>query len=277
MFAQAMKSFKKITLHEKEIGVEFESILFHHEERRQKCIICFHGYTAAPPQFLEIGKLLFDQGYNVYIPRLTLHGFADKSTDTSSLTSAKLKEHLDKSIEIAQNLGNSISIIGLSLGGVLGGLALNKYKYVESIVLISPAFAFNVGPKALKGALAGALKWMPQQNKKWGTKENFEEPPYCYDGYSTLALRAILEIAKEVKNTTKARTEEKNIFLLLNDSDESICNVSNLEYAENWQRSHFKTEVLIIPKFYHLPHDFISPGKSSSQRKWLYNLITSKI
>ncbi|MDB9744284.1 hypothetical protein OAA91_02025, partial [Fibrobacterales bacterium] len=125
MYESSVAKFDFYRKKEQELGVLYPSVLLEHGRKVKKCIVCFHGYTAAPEQFVELGKKLFEMGYNVYIPRLFLHGFPQKSKDTSSLTLTRLQEHLARSIEVAEGLGEKVSVVGLSLGGVLSAQAIN--------------------------------------------------------------------------------------------------------------------------------------------------------
>lgn len=276
MFKNSIDQFEEHRKKEVNLGVGYPSILLHHTRKVQKCVICFHGYTVAPEQFLSLGEKLFNMGYNVYLPRLFLHGFPQKSKDTSSLTHLKLKEHLTKSIKLAEGLGDEISVVGLSLGGVLSAQAMNHFERVKRVVLISPAFGFKVGPKFLNVAVGGLLKWMPQKTIKWEKSES-QVPVFRYDDYSTLALRGILELSAEVKKDFQVNNSKSSIFILLNDNDQAICNQTAIEYAQEMQKVGLKVEVLSIPKFYGLPHDFITPLKDGQDRQWLYNLIVSNL
>lgn len=276
MFEDSLQKFDAYRKKEEELGVLYPSFLLHHKKAVRKCVICYHGYTAAPEQFLQLGQMLFEMGYNVYLPRLFLHGFPQKSKDTSSLTLSKLQEHLDETIELAQGLGEEISVVGLSLGGVLSAQALSQYSKVKKAVFVSPAFAFKVGPKFLSGAVGGLLKWMPQKTKKWASTDS-QVPAFRYDEYSTLALRGILELSSEVKNNLRELKSSSSVFMLLNDADQAICNETSCEYALEMKSAGVKVEVLSLPKFYGFAHDFITPLDDDHERDWLYQLISSKL
>ena len=50
------------------------SKLMTHGERTENAIVFLHGFTSCPEQFEQLGEAFFNQGYNVYIPRLPGHG-----------------------------------------------------------------------------------------------------------------------------------------------------------------------------------------------------------
>ena len=105
---------------EPEISTACRSILLTHGQRTEKAVVLFHGYTNCPQQFRELGQILYEQGYNVLIPRLPRHGLADRKVENlSPLTAEELRECADMSVDIACGLGRKVYVAGLSAGGTL--------------------------------------------------------------------------------------------------------------------------------------------------------------
>lgn len=89
-------------------------------KRQKKPIDFFHGFTSCPEQFRELGEQFFEQGYNVYIPRMPHHGHADQLSDALLNTSSEeLAAFATESIDIARGLGDEVTVGGLSGGGTI--------------------------------------------------------------------------------------------------------------------------------------------------------------
>ena len=94
--------------------------LMTHGERTEDVIVFLHGFTSCPDQFVELGKQFYERGYNVYIPRTPHHGLADLMTDDLiNLTAEESIAFASQSADIAQGLGERVTVSGLSGGGTM--------------------------------------------------------------------------------------------------------------------------------------------------------------
>ncbi len=62
-----------------EVNPVCRSTLLTHGARAEQAAVLVHGVTNCPQQFVQLAPLLFDQGYNVLIPRIPWNGFLDRS------------------------------------------------------------------------------------------------------------------------------------------------------------------------------------------------------
>ncbi len=89
-----------------------------HGEQTARSIVLFHGLTACPFQYHELAQLYFDEGYNVYVPRLPYHGYVDRTGNhLADLTAENLFAVMDPALDLAAGLGDEVTMAGLSLGG----------------------------------------------------------------------------------------------------------------------------------------------------------------
>src|SRR5579862_8409925 len=96
------------------------SILLTHGERRKRAVVLLHGFTDSPRQFEALAHILYTDGDNVYVPRLPRHGVLGGDARTlAPLTAKELQECADSTIDIAAELGDSVIVVGLSLGGTM--------------------------------------------------------------------------------------------------------------------------------------------------------------
>ena len=68
-----------------------------HGQKTDRAIIFWHGYTSCPQQFYQLGRIFYDLGYNVIIPRLPYHGLTDRmSTAQAQFTAEELISIVDE-------------------------------------------------------------------------------------------------------------------------------------------------------------------------------------
>jgi len=90
---------------------------FTHGERVNNAVVFLHGFTSCPDQFDQLGRLYYEKGYNVYIPRLPRHGDRDPlGLSLQGLTAEELAEAAMQAVDIAQGLGERVLVSGLSGG-----------------------------------------------------------------------------------------------------------------------------------------------------------------
>jgi esterase/lipase len=71
-----------------------------------------------------LGEQLCQQGYNVLAARLPYHGLKDPlTTEQSKMTAEDMAALTQETVDIAQGLGDKVTIAGLSAGGVMAAWA----------------------------------------------------------------------------------------------------------------------------------------------------------
>ena len=115
-----------------------------HGHKVEQVIILMHGMTSCPRQFIELGSLLFDQGYNVLIPRMPYNGYTDlETTDLQYLTMKDLRDSSATMVDIAHGLGERVTYTGLSVGGTMAAWVAQYRADVDRAILIAPAFTVD--------------------------------------------------------------------------------------------------------------------------------------
>src|SRR5947209_12395254 len=54
--------------------------VYTHGAPTERVIVCLHGLTNCPAQFDSLARLAYASGSNVIVPRLPMHGYADRMT-----------------------------------------------------------------------------------------------------------------------------------------------------------------------------------------------------
>jgi alpha-beta hydrolase superfamily lysophospholipase len=162
-FEASVKSARELQRYEQaspKINPDCGSILLEHGDAVPRAIAFMHGITSSPVQFRQLGKLFFERGYNVFIPRMPRHGYRDRLTpDHARLTVAEFKAYASQTVDTARGLGEHLTIAGLSVSGVVAAWCAQTCSDVDLAVPISPAFGpyglpFRLVPPMVKLAKA---------------------------------------------------------------------------------------------------------------------------
>ena len=90
-----------------------------HGRKVEQAIVFLHGFTNCPEQFDDLGLIFYKLGYNVLIPRMPHHGLQDRMTsDQARLTAEELVVFANEAVDIAHGLGDHVTLVGFSAGGI---------------------------------------------------------------------------------------------------------------------------------------------------------------
>ena len=175
--------------------------LMTHDRKVERAIIMVHGYTNCPQQFQALGQRFYDLGYNVLIAPLPHHGLADRLTEAQAqLTAEELAAYADETVDIAQGLGERVTMMGISGGGVTTAWAAQNRSDLDLAVIISPAFGFKQVPTLLTAAVMNLYMFLPNSFVWWDPALQAEGSlPHQYPRYSTHALVQTLRLGFAIR------------------------------------------------------------------------------
>jgi len=237
-------------------------VLLSHGHKTARAIVLLHGLTACPSQFRQLGQALFEQGYNVYIPRLPRHGLADrKSNALLDLTAEELVAALDPPLDLAAGLGDQVTVTGLSLGGNLSALAGQLRPDVELAAPMSPAFGLRLVPDFLSPVIARLLLGLPDFYIWWNPIQQADfQAKSGYPGFSSHALGEILRLGLAQRQLAESKGPRAgHLLIITNWGDPGIHLGATDGLAEQWRGHGAVVRVFRFPLLPWLPHDFVSP------------------
>ncbi|MFN2124997.1 MAG: alpha/beta hydrolase [Candidatus Promineifilaceae bacterium] len=260
-----------------------ESLLLTHGEETEEVIVFFHGFTSCPEQFRELGQQFFDLGYNVYIPLMPHHGYADRDRDALLNTTAEeLAAFATESIDIAQGLGDYVTVGGLSGGGTIAAWVAQTHDDVASVVTIAPFLGIGFIPTPLNRMVARVLDDIPNIDMWWdpGAKENNPmTAEYAYPGYPIHALAEYLHLGFATQDLAKDNIPAvASIVVISNAHDDSVNNGITEQLVELWQQhgeEYLRT--YNFEKALNLPHDLITPTRDDGNPALVYPVIIDSI
>jgi carboxylesterase len=232
------------------------SILMTHGEKTPRAYVLLHGFTDSPKQFEELGKRLFATGDNVYIPRLPHH--SERAWGVRELGNVRASEMVafgDSSVDIASGLGDSVIVVGLSLGGNITASIAQDRPDVTRAVIIAPAI--NAG--RLSNGVGRKLGWfaslLPDVVRP--AKPDSLRPDYV-QGISTRGLGQVLQLGDRVRsNAARFPAQAKQIAFLLNENDRTVSDDASIEVARHWETGPSLVSVYQFPQAFKLPHNMM--------------------
>jgi pimeloyl-ACP methyl ester carboxylesterase len=247
-----------------------------HGERTDQAIVFVHGYTNCPRQFVQLGELFFQRGYNVLIANLPRHGLPDRMNDVQSgLTAEELVAYADEVADIARGLGRRVTFAGISCGGVVSAWAWAFRPDVAAAVLMAPAFGFHMLPPWFTLPAVNLLAILPNIYGWWNPITRLQgAPEHTYPRYSLRALRQILRLAYAVRSrVSKSPPAGKELIVVTNPSDLAVSNGMTARVLREWRKLGIPVTHRQFEASWKLDHDFIEPAQPNQQTGRTYPLL----
>ncbi len=256
--------------------------LLTHGGRTAKAMVFFHGFTSCPAQFAALGRVYFERGYNVYIPRIPHHGMADLMSDAlKQLTAEELAAFGMEAVDVAHGLGEQVSICGLSMGGALVAWLAQVRDDIEVAALIDAYLGIGFLPAWLSQPLTRLTLALPDRWQWWDPvqkENNRDTAPYGYRRYPTHAMGEALRlgfIAQRLARQEKPKAQQ--MVVVTNANDVSVHNGITIALAESWRKQGAAVAAYEFPRSLNLPHDLVAPERAHSNTAAVYPILLELI
>ena len=231
------------------------SRLLTHGARTARVFVLLHGFTDLPEQFAVVGEHLFAGGDNVYIPRLPRHG--ERRSPMRSLgriSAAELARFGDSTVAIAQGLGDSVIVVGLSAGGVIAGTIAQSHAEVKRTVLIAPAIAAGTISDDEGHGLVMLAARLPDITRTNAPLDS-TRPDYV-QGITTRGLAQVLLLGQQLRDKSADRAPAaREMLFLLNEADHTVSETAAIEVAQHWSDHGAAVDVYRFPASLQLLHN----------------------
>jgi len=215
-------------------------IFLTHESKTQNAIVFFHGNTNSPRQFAALGRLFYDKGYNVLIPRVPHHGLKDRMTnELGRLTALEMIRLCDASMDIAQGLGQHITVVGFSMGANMAGWVAQNRSDVDKAVIIAPFWGWKGLPTGLFKPLINLLSIFPNRFEWWDKKGKtaLTGPTSSYYGFSSRGVAQLMCLGWSVMKAARMGVPKARAILVITCALDNSVNEKNLDRVVNeWHR-----------------------------------------
>ena len=262
MYSQASDRLERFKLRDHaEIGELGRTILFSHGERTKRAAVLLHGMSASPTQFIEVARGLHERGYNVLVPRLPRHGYSDRLTSVlGELSADELKDMTNEAVEIGDGLGEHLTVVGFSLGGLLAAWAA-QYHRIDKVVCIAPLLGVAWIPHRFAKLAARLTLHLPNRFHWWNPiLREKQMPAHGYPRYSTHAVAQAYYLVHDLFADAQSHAPRAGKIVVVTNSREStISNRSARKLVDLWRT--LVPEIVDTYEFTDLPlsHDIIEP------------------
>jgi pimeloyl-ACP methyl ester carboxylesterase len=258
-----------------QVSAAGRTIALLHGQRTQRVTLLFHGLSASPTQFIELGRKLYERGQNVLVPRLPKHGYTDRLSDAlAGLTAADLRSTALRSLEIARGLGEHVTVAGFSLGGLLTAwLAQNEP--IDLAVPVAPYMGLSLVPNRLAPRLARWALDRPNFFAWWNPIQRERQmPEHGYPRVATHALAQAYEIAGELRDAAaQSAPRAKRIIAVTNSREAAVSNRAVRALVSLWKTQ--RLNGIDTYEFVGLPisHDIVEPRKNPAIFERVYPIL----
>ena len=230
----------------------------------EKICLFFHGFTAAPYQYIPMGESLYKAGYSVLAPLMPGHGRAGNwgrdnppplPTDPQIYQKFAL-EWLEK----AKEFGKQIIIGGLSGGGTLAGwLSLQRPQQIDRVVLFAPYLRSS-------SRILDFLVRKFDLYFAWIQRPGFER--LAYDGFALPALETMLDIGQDVQNRAD-RQWSPPTFIISSDTDMAVDKMDHLALFEDLKKRQPQTWYYSFSSYMNVPHTMMTKREGNPYEQLL--------
>ncbi len=240
------------------------TVLLTHGVRTPRVDVLLHGFTDSPSQFTELADSLYQRGDNVYVPRLPHH--AERSGDARALagmTAVQLRQTADSAADVATALGDTVVVVGLSVGGTMAAWMGQHRAEVRRVVMIAPAFEAGRVPSRLEGLLINLTERLPNVTRRAAPDS---ARPDRNPGFATHAIAEVLRLGKAVEKTAdRAPPKAAEFAFMLNDLDRTVSMAGSLKVAKEWDAHGARVSVYAFPASLGLPHNVLDGREPGGQ------------
>jgi len=191
------------------------------QEEGSPGVLLLHGFGDTPQTLALLARKLHKAGYSMYAPLLPGHGrnmeAFEKSRATDWISAAK------SALTQMRSRHDSVSVVGLSMGGALAVLLAAEFHDIPALILIAPYLGM---PRMLR--LAASTYWL------WGRlagEVNARDPRSIHDpiereknlAYGAVTGRELFELWKVVRLARKSLTRVETPTLIIQSREDPRC------------------------------------------------------
>jgi esterase/lipase len=271
-YAAAMQLAKAFRRADTAAATDGESIILVHGTRTPRAMVLFHGLTNSPRQFRELAAALYDGGANVFVPRLPQHALRGANADDlGRLTAEALRDVGDAAIDLASGLGDTVVVLGLSLGGDVAAWTAQFRPEVYRAVIVAPTLGLAHISSTVATPMMNLTLRVPNYSKNY-PRDSLR--PDRTLGWSTHAVGQMLRLGAAVRRAADKRAPAaRDIRVLVNAADRTVSRDAIDELAAHWSATGGRVSMFEFPDSLRLPHDVIDPDKLTGNTSVVYPVL----
>ncbi len=278
-YAQALAGVEALqVLDGPEIAGGCGTRLMTHGAPTRRVFVLYHGLTNCPEQFRTLGESLFVRGANVLIPRMPHHGLADRMTDDlDRLEARELCAWCDRTLDAAAGLGDSVTIVGLSLSAVVAAWAAEERPGIDRVVVLAPLLETRLAAGALAPAAARFLLTQRGRFAWWDgkLKQEVRGPSHVYPRFSLRGTGEALCFGAGVLTTARRAPLRARLGVVVTvEGDQAIDNAAAHRLVAAWRaKAPSRASEYQFPASLGVVHDMIDPEQVGAKTEIVYPVL----
>ena len=271
-YTAAIDRYEVISAAEGDVRPECRSRLYADGKRAERVVVLFHGLTNCPRQMVELAEELHADGVSVLVLRAPDHGLRGDVGEIGGVDAEDFRDYADDAIDIASGLGDEVTVMGLSLGGMLSAWAAEERPEVDRAVVIAPALAVGGVPGFVADGFTNLFARLPNLKLPSGG----DALPHAYPpAIATHPTAQMFRLAKHVEDAAGSEAPPAPVAVVLNDNDRTISNDTAESLAEPWQDAGGDVTVVRLPKSWGLPHDVVDVAQPKQRVDDVYPVLVA--
>lgn len=237
-----------------------------------KVCLFFHGFTATPEQFVQIGKAFYQAGYNILIPLLPGHGVAGDWNKDNPPPLPEDKQIYQKFglhwLQVAQSLGKQIIVGGLSGGSTLAAwLALECPEQIDRTLVFAPYLSSS-------NKVVDLFVRFFNIYFQWRTEPGLAH--FGYDGFLMPALRVFLDMGTDVLEQAQ-KTLASPMLIVSSESDRAVGNREHKDLFESTVQFQPKSWYISFDPEWDIPHNMMTVAEGNENLNLLITIAKAYV
>jgi carboxylesterase len=199
------------------------------QEEGSPGVLLLHGFGDTPQTLALLARRLHKSGYSLYAPLLPGHG-----RDMAAFEKSRAGDWIDAAKSAFVHMRarhDSVSVVGLSMGGALSVLIAAELDDIPALVLIAPYVGM---PRLLRAAAATHLLWGRFAGEINGRSPRSIRDPIEREknlAYGAVTARALHELSRVVRLARKALPSVKAPTLIIQSREDPRIAPDVAEFA----------------------------------------------
>jgi hypothetical protein len=187
----------------------------------------------------------------------------------------------DRIVDMAQGLGERVTIAGLSISGAMVAWLAQERTDVDRTVAIAPLVAVPQAPGAFSPAATRLALALPNLSIWWNAKqrENLGGPKHVYPRFATRAVAASLVVGAAVHSAAAKREPGcRSIVVVTVGGDRAVDNAEVARLVEAWRGwPGVEVKTHEFPAGLALSHDIVDPEQVGGNPALTYPVLVEFI
>jgi alpha-beta hydrolase superfamily lysophospholipase len=271
-YGAAADRYERIVATEGEVRPECRSRLYTSGARTKRVVVLFHGLTNCPRQMVELAERLHADGATVLVLRAPDHGLEGDVGRMGGVDAEDFRDYADEAVDIAAGLGDEVTVMGLSLGGMLAAWTAEERDDVDRAVVVAPALAVGGVPDVIADGFTNLFSRLPNLKLPSGGTEL----PHAYPpAVATHPTAEMFRLGKHVIDAADSDAPTGSVAVVLNDNDRTVSNERAEELVQRWEAADAPVTVVRLPKGLGLPHDVVDVAQPKGRTAVVYPVLVA--